>query len=41
VDKCFWRFADGPLQPFSHGQLTLARWRILIAAGLGRLIRRT
>ena len=41
VDKCFWRFADGPLQPFSPGQLQIARWRVIMAAGLGRLIRRT
>jgi hypothetical protein len=41
ADKCFWRFADGPLQPYSAGQLALARWRILLASGLGRFIRRT
>jgi hypothetical protein len=41
VDKCFWRFADGPLQPFSSGHLAVARWRVRLAAGLGRLIRRT
>jgi hypothetical protein len=41
VDKFFWQFADGPLQPFSSSHLTLTRWRVLIASGIGRLIRRT
>jgi hypothetical protein len=41
VDKCFWRFADGPLKPYSASQVSLTRWRIRLASGLGRFIRRT
>ncbi len=41
VDKCFWQFADGPLHPFTAAQVSDHRRRILIAAGLGRLIRRS
>ena len=41
VDKHFWKFASGPLQPFTKQQLISTRRRVLIAAGLGRLIRRT
>jgi hypothetical protein len=41
VDKCYWRFADGPIRPFSSVYLTVARGRVLVAAALGRLIRRT
>jgi hypothetical protein len=41
VDKCFWQCADGPLHPFTAGQVAGSRRRVLIAAGLGRLIRRS
>jgi hypothetical protein len=41
VDKCFWQFADGPLHPFTPAQVAAHRRRVRIAAGLGRLIRRS
>ncbi len=41
VDRAFWNKAHGPLKPFSAGQLAAARLRVSVAAGLGRLIRRS
>lgn len=41
VDRCFWKFADGPLHPFTSTQVRITRWRVMVAAALGRFIRRT
>ena len=41
VDKCFWQCADGPLHPFTAAQVAGHRRRILLAAGIGRLLRRS
>jgi hypothetical protein len=41
VDKYFWQFADGPLQPFDAPRVRATRWRVTVAAALGRFIRRT
>ena len=41
VDKYFWQFADGPLQPFTPARVRSMRWRVTVAAALGRFIRRT
>jgi hypothetical protein len=41
VDKFFWMFADGPLRPFSSARVFANRWRVTLAAAVGRLIRRT
>ena len=41
VDKYFWKFADGPLHPFNATRVRLTRWRVTVAAALGRFIRRT
>jgi hypothetical protein len=41
VDKIFWKHADGPLHPFPPQKLTLTRWRVRFAAGIGRIVRRS
>jgi hypothetical protein len=41
VDKYFWKFADGPLWPFDASRVRATRWRVTVAAALGRFIRRT
>jgi hypothetical protein len=41
VDKYFWQFADGPLQPFDASCIRATRWRVTVASALGRFIRRT
>jgi hypothetical protein len=41
VDKYFWQFADGPLHPFNPAQVAAKRRQLKLAAGLGRIIRRS
>lgn len=41
VDKYFWQCADGPLHPFTAAQVAAKRRHLKIAAGLGRIIRRS
>ena len=41
TDRAFWKMADGPLKPFPGVELTFARCRVSIGAGLGRLIRKS
>jgi hypothetical protein len=41
VDKIFWKFVDGPLHPFTAAHVRATRLRLTVAAGLGRIIRRS
>jgi hypothetical protein len=40
VDKIYWNRMDGPLRPFSATQIASARWRLSVAAFMGRFMRR-
>lgn len=40
VDKQFWRFAAGPLQPYSRATIRLQRLKVTLAAAIGRAYRR-
>jgi hypothetical protein len=41
VDKVYWGYVEGPLRPFTNAQLASARWRLKVASGIGRVLRRT
>jgi hypothetical protein len=41
VDKLYWNNVQGPLRPFTDAQISTMRWRLAIAASLGRVLRRT
>jgi hypothetical protein len=40
VDKAFWREVDGPLKPFTPGQIFWRRFELSVASALGRIMRR-
>lgn len=41
VDKAFWHYAAGPLQPFGPARIALKKLNLTASAVLGRFIRRT
>ena len=41
VDKIYWNNMKGPLRPFTDSQIASTRWRLAVAASIGRVVRRT
>ena len=41
VDKVYWNNVSGPLKPFTDFHIASTRWRIAVAASIGRVFRRT